>query len=445
MSTTHLILNSEAKLNTFLHLAAILFDHQIKLVLSWPEARPWGSLMLSDQREQGRKLVLDAIRKTGRVARIDLARTTGISQATVTSITGELLREGLIEEVPRDDTGREGRRGRPRIDLKPRGEAHVVAGMKIAHLSISVVFLDYEGRELGDFETDVDEESYTEDDFATLVSATLIQAANSCKVDVESVSALGLGLSGVVDVEGGVVYWSPSLSSRNVRLQDALADRLSVPVFIDNDANLVAVAERDFGVGKDASNFVVLTIENGVGMGIILDGALYRGSRGCGAEFGHTKVQLDGALCRCGQRGCLEAYVADYALLREAAVSGLVNENDPPDVRLRALIDAAADGHSTARSIVERASRMFAMGLANVVNMFDPDTIIISGERMRFDFLYADNVLESIRDSIVQVDAEPPKILIHKWGGLMWAKGAAAHAIDGVTDLALKGLGTHAE
>jgi predicted NBD/HSP70 family sugar kinase len=401
--------------------------------------------MLSDQREQGRKLVLDAIRKSGRVARIDLARATGISQATVTSITGELLREGLIEEVPREDTEQEARRGRPRIDLKPRGVAHIVAGMKIAHLSISVVFLDYEGQELGAFETDIEKESYDEGDFAALVSNTLTEAANSCDVDAARVSALGLGLSGIVDVERGIVYWSPSLSSRNVRLEQALVDELSVPVFIDNDANLVAVAERAFGVGKDASNFVVLTIENGVGMGIILDGELYRGSRGCGAEFGHTKVQLDGALCRCGQRGCLEAYVADYALLREATVSGLVSENDPPDVRLRKLINAAASGHGTARSIVDRASRMFAMGLANVVNMFDPDLIIISGERMRFDFLYADSVLESIRDSIVQIDAEPPKILIHKWGDQMWAKGAAAHAIDGVTDLALKRLSANAE
>lgn len=400
--------------------------------------------MLSDQREQGRKIVLDAIRRSGRIARVDLARDTGISQATVTTITGELLRKGLIDEVPRDVPEAEARRGRPRIDLKPRGAAHIVAGMKVAHLAASIVFLDFEGRELASYETPLDSAVYEVDAFARAVISALKRACENVGIAFGDLSALGLGLAGVIDVEQGFVHWSPTLAERNVSIERIFAAHLSIPVFADNDANLVAIAEQSFGYGKGVSDFIVLTVENGVGMGIVLNGELYRGTRGCGAEFGHTKVQLDGALCRCGQRGCLEAYVADYALLREASISGIVNDTMPRDARMRALVDAAGSGNRTAGTILDRAARMFAMGLANMVNVLDPELVIISGERMRFDFLYADSVLESIRESTVQIDAEPPKILIHKWGHLMWAKGAAAFAINGVADMALRELAENA-
>ena len=178
-------------------------------------------------------------------------------------------------------------------------------------------------------------------------------------------------------------------------------------------------------------------------MGIVLGDELYRGTRGCGAEFGHIKVELDGALCRCGQRGCLEAYVADYALLREAAVA--TDLSGSGDARsLDALFEAAKNGDAIAQSIFRRAGRIFAMGLANLVNIFDPQLIILSGERMQYDYLYADEVIESIRESIVQIDLPPPDIQIHKWGDQMWAKGAAAFAIEGVAKIALENLANNA-
>ncbi|HAD29624.1 MAG TPA: sugar kinase, partial [Rhodobacteraceae bacterium] len=156
-------------------------------------------------------------------------------------------------------------------------------------------------------------------------------------------------------------------------------------------------------------------------------------------EFGHIKVQLDGALCRCGQRGCLEAYVADYALLREAHLL-----NDSADIsadqKIEQLLKRAQDGDALASNIVSRAGRMFAMGLANIVNIFDPEVIILAGERMQFDHLYADEVLNSIKSLIVQVDQSPPEVMVHKWDDLMWAKGAAAYALEGVEESAVNAI-----
>ena len=211
---------------------------------------------------------------------------------------------------------------------------------------------------------------------------------------------------------------------------------MGVPTYLDNDANLVAMAEKTFGLGRGRSDFIVVTIEAGVGMGIILGGEIYRGTRGCGAEFGHTKVQLEGALCRCGQRGCLEAYVAEYALLREADTA--LGPDTTLSGQIARLLEAAKAGDPTAASIVSRAGRMFAMGLANIVNIFDPELIILAGEQMQFDYLYADEVIAEMRKSIVQVDAAPPEVVIHKWGNLMWARGAAAYALEFVQERAAR-------
>lgn len=389
-----------------------------------------------DQGGLGRRIIIDSIRRAGRVSRADLADMTGISRPTVTTVTAELMRAGLIEELSNANGQRAGR-GRPRVELALRGAARLVAGIKVASRSLSVALMDLGGEIKGELEVPLERTELSVDELVVAIQGALARAVKNAGYAPQDLSAIGIGLAGFVDAEQGFVHWTPSLSVRNISLGKLLTTRLGCPVFLDNDANLVAVAEQYFGEGRDYSDFLVVTIESGVGLAVVLNNRIFRGTRGCGAEFGHTKVHLDGALCRCGQRGCLEAYVADYALLREAAVSSNLSEDGPPEQRVLKLLEAANKGDPTAQSIVNRAGRIFAMGLANLVNIFDPQLIILSGERMQFEHLYAEEVIESIQNSIVQVDAPAPKIVIHRWGDLMWARGAAAYAINGVVDIAV--------
>jgi predicted NBD/HSP70 family sugar kinase len=153
-------------------------------------------------------------------------------------------------------------------------------------------------------------------------------------------------------------------------------------------------------------------------------------------ELGHTKVQLDGALCRCGQRGCLEAYIADYALAREAttALNRPTTDTLSINALLESLYDHAKAGNATARSIFRRAGRYLAVGLSNVVNLFDPELIILSGERMRYDYLYAAETLAEMDNLAIHSGRPLPKIEIHAWGDLLWAHGAAALALSVVSE-----------
>ena len=389
------------------------------------------------QREQGRHILLREIERRGPIPRIDLSQNTGISRATVTTVTAELLRDGLIEEIPRDTESATGmKRGRPRVDLKIASGAHLVAGIKVSGHSISLMLVDFEGTQIAELEVPFLDGPTSCVRLTEQIAHALDGLTALVGKAVHDLSGIGVGLSGVVDAANGTVYWSPSLKERNINLRDKLNLELGVPTFLDNDANLVAMAEKTFGLGRDHSDFIVVTIESGVGMGLVINGQIYRGTRGCGAEFGHTKVQLEGALCRCGQRGCLEAYVADYALVREAASIGFLDLDQPIENRVSRLLTAAKDGDPTAKTIVDRAGRMFALGLANLVNVFDPQLIILAGEQMQFDHLYAKDVIEDMRKSIVQIDKPPPDVVIHKWDNLMWARGAAAYALDFVLDMA---------
>ena len=390
---------------------------------------------LSDTARPLRQQIFERVRAAGQMARVQLAKELCISPATVTTLTSELIDTGLLEEVQtrrESDTGR----GRPAVALQVRPGTRHVVGIKLSDREHTAVLVDFAGNMLAG-------ESIARTPGAMGLEGILEAAENLLErvctkggVSRESIQALGLGVPGFVDCERGVVHWSPVLSQRHVALQAALRHRLGLTVFIDNDANLVTLAELWFGAGRRLSDFAVVTIEHGVGMGFVINHRIYRGSRGMGMELGHTKVQLDGALCRCGQRGCLEAYVADYALVREAqtALNLPLGEMQSVGVMLESLFDHAKAGNSAARSIFRRAGRYLAVGLSNIVNLFDPALIILSGERMRYDYLYATETLAEMHEMMLDTGRDAPQIETHAWGDLLWAHGAAALALHEMTE-----------
>jgi predicted NBD/HSP70 family sugar kinase len=394
---------------------------------------------LSESMRPLRQQVFERVRAAGHMPRVQVAKELGVSPASVTTITSELIELGLIEEVPVLRDTSETARGRPPVALGVRAEAHVVVGMKLSDREHTAVVVDFAGNLIA---SDSVPREPTPSDPETLLDASealLDRVTAKAGVARGAISWVGIGVPGFVDSASGHVFWSSVLNVRSFDLARAVADRLGLPVSIDNDANLVALAELWFGAGREMADFAVVTIEHGLGMGLVLNHRLYRGGQGVGMELGHTKVQLDGALCRCGQRGCLEAYVADYALAREAttALNWMHKDGQSMQVLLESLYDHAKAGNVAARSIFRRAGRYLAVGLANVVNLFDPALIILSGERMRYDYLYAADTLAEMERLVLNTGRPPPPIEVHAWGDMLWAHGAAALALSAVTEATL--------
>ncbi len=393
---------------------------------------------LSETSRPLRQQVFERVRSAGLIARVQVAKDLGVSPASVTTITSELIEAGLIEEVAAPREGESGR-GRPAVALGVRAEAHLVAGMKLSDREHTAVIVDFAGRLVAN---DTIPRRPGAMDLGSLLDAgeaLLDRVCAKAGIARSGLSAVGMGVPGFVDRTEGMVLWSPVLLERPVPLAATATARFGLQVHIDNDANMVTLAELWFGAGRALSDFAVVTIEHGVGMGFVINHRIYRGSRGLGMELGHTKVQLDGALCRCGQRGCLEAYIADYALAREAttALNWTHKDSHSVGVLLESLYDHAKAGNTAARSIFRRAGRYLAVGLSNVVNLFDPELIILSGERMRYDYLYAADTLAEMEALMLDTGRPAPRIEIHAWGDLLWAHGAAALALSAVTEAAL--------
>jgi predicted NBD/HSP70 family sugar kinase len=393
---------------------------------------------LSETMRPLRQQVFDRIRAAGLIPRVQLSKELGVSPASVTTLTSELIDMGLIEEVAASRDGDSGR-GRPAVALGVRADAHHVAGLKISDRDTSAVIVDFAGNLIADYHAPRRPVALSLSETLDITEALLDAVCAKAGMARHVLSGVGIAMPGYIDSLAGTVIWSSILREREVPLAAAISARLGLQVQIDNDANLCALAELWFGAGRSRSDFAVVTIEHGVGMGLVINHRLYRGAQGLGMELGHTKVQLDGALCRCGQRGCLEAYVADYALAREAttALDWTYKGGQSMIVLLESLYDHAKAGNQSARSIFNRAGRYLALGLANVVNLFDPALIILSGERMRFDYLYAEDTLAEMKAHVLNTGRPMPPIEIHAWGEMLWAHGAAALALSTVSETRL--------
>lgn len=372
--------------------------------------------------------VLTEIRLRRETSRVDLARVLNLSATTVSAVVAELVEQGLIQET--HAMASQGR-GRPKMQVSLNASARYVAGAKLNTGSVTVSVLNFVGEVLADTVVPVAGHPIAADMLRDALRTGFDHAVVKAGLQVHQIRGIGLAVPGFVERETGFCHWCPLLKDGALDLTSVLQPALPCPLVIDNDANLATLAELWFGHGRKHRDFIVVTIEHGVGMGVVIDGQVYRGARGLGAEFGHTKVQVDGGLCRCGQRGCLEAYVADFALVREAeaALQGRALPSEPG-----ALIDLLADraraGEAAAVSIFGRAGRMLGLGLGNLLNLFDPGVIVLAGERMRNFDLMQTALEETLRASALRTDRPAVELAVHRWGDGLWARGAGALAVE---------------
>lgn len=377
--------------------------------------------------------VLREIRLRGQTTRVDLASALNLSPATVTAVVGALFDSELILEEKAPATPG---RGRPRVLISLNPDAHYVAGAKLNDRSLTTAILNFKGEIIAEAAAPFSARAIDGDLLKDKVDEALDAALAAAGLSEDRIDAYGMGIPGFVETDTALCHWSPILTGAPVDVGALLRQRLTCPIFVDNDANLVTLAELWFGLGREERNFLVVTVEHGVGLGVVIDGRLYRGARGLGAEFGHTKVQIDGALCRCGQRGCLEAYVADFALRREAstALEGDVTGFSRAEVLDRLAAEARA-GKEIPASIYRRAGRMLGLGLANLVNLFDPALIVLAGERIRNYPLIAEEVERTLAENAIVVARPGAPLAVHRWGDGLWARGAGALALDGLMSM----------
>jgi glucokinase len=257
-----------------------------------------------------------------------------------------------------------------------------------------------------------------------------------------SVDAVGIGIPCLIDTERGIAVTSTHLPIADVPFRDLLAERIGLPVFVDNDANAAMLAEWRFGAAAGVRDGVLLTLGTGIGGGLVIGGALQRGSQGAGAELGHMVVQADGPRCHgnCPNRGCLEAVASGTALAREAA---LIAVRQPQSGLGRALAagrtisgplvtELAHDGDAAAIDALRTIGRWLGVGVANLVNMLNPEVVVIGGGVIAAGDLLLEPARAVVAERALSPSKEHARILPARFGAESGMLGAATLAFDGL-------------
>lgn len=366
-----------------------------------------------------RSHVLNTIKTYGPIGRADIARQTGLSPATVTSISAKLISQDLVLEKSAGDSSG----GRPPILLVINPKGGYVVGIKLTETHAVCALTDLEAMIIAKSSMQLSghEPVQVVEDLARMVLSFIREQ----KIAKKQLLGVGVGLAGIIDAEDGILRQSPIYGWDNVPLRSMFQSKLHIPVYIENDVNTLTLTERWFGHGQGVDNFLTVTVGRGVGLGIVANGQFYRGQNGGAGEFGHITINPQGPLCACGKHGCLEAYVGDPGLIRSAQEAAAQGELSTTVQNLDELLALAQAGNIVAIRIFEQAGRILGLGIANLVNLFNPKKIIISGEGTREgDFLFIP-MKESIQQNTMPGLFDPNTVQIAPWGDDAWARGAA--------------------
>ena len=339
-------------------------------------------------RELNRLRVVDALRRAGTASRTDLARMTGISRTTVATLVSDLQARGLIVETP-DARAKPSGRGRPPVLLRLDAAAGAALGVDFGHRHVRVAVADLSSTVLAESLVELDVDSAPEDalDAAAELASDVVAYAG---LDGTKIIGAGVALSAPIDRHKGVQGSTVLPNWAGIRAGEELSRRLEIPVELDNDANLGALAEVSFGAGRGLSDVVYVMMSAGVGAGLVLGGRLYHGATGIAGELGHVQVRPDGAVCRCGSRGCLETVASTGAIL------SLLRPTHGADLTLGATLELVAQGDLPARRVVNDAGRAVGRALADLCNYLNPAAIVVGGELS----LAGDALLDGVREEI---------------------------------------------
>ena len=268
---------------------------------------------------------------------------------------------------------------------------------------------------------------------------TILSVADSLRHEGRP-AAVGVGAAGMVDFGAGVMVSAPNLVWRHVPIRDLVARHTGLPCLLDNDANTAAWGEFRLGAGRGRRHVLVVTVGTGIGGGIIADGALYRGAHGFAAEIGHVIVEPDGPVCGCGNRGCWEQVASGRALDRLGAEAALSDPGSAiarlaagEEVRGRHVTRAAADGDPQARRILGQVGRRLGEGIAGLVNILDPEIVVVGGGVAEAGDLLLGPAREAFVGAVEDPAGRPPvPLLPAALGNDAGAIGAALLALQEV-------------
>ncbi len=375
-------------------------------------------------REMNQNMLLNLVRAHAPISRVQLKHLSGLSAGTIFGITTELIEQGLLTEIGvAESTG-----GRKAGLLEIYPDGGYVLGIDLREYHITGAVLNLHGNIVYE-ETWPARLRNNADGAIDIIARGVETFIAHSGIPREKLLGLGCGVSGPVNAQTGTNIDSWILNWHNVELSGPLNECLHMPVFVDNSVNCFASYQKLYGIGRPYRNFLLVTLGRGLGMAIVINGDLFRGAQGMGAEFGHIPFDVNGRRCECGNQGCLEAYVGDcgiFTTYRELSASPLAhNDWDIDPAIVDDLFMQAQQGDALARRAFELTGAYLGIGIATLVNLFNPESIILfNGNGPRADMLLPAMKETMQRSLFSQLGSHLNVILEENFVGMSWARGA---------------------
>jgi predicted NBD/HSP70 family sugar kinase len=382
-----------------------------------------------DLRKRSRAAVLRLLLLDGTATRVGLAAQTGVSAATVSNVVGDLLAEGLIVEGGVEESGG----GRPRTELHVNPDAGRVVGVDLSERSLVVGLFDLALRPIDQVTAPVRAAKSPPAEVAARLDEAIDDLLGRQTGEV-LLRGVGIGVPGVVEHAPGPVVHAQVLNWDGVQFGQLLADR-GAPVIVDNAAKALTRAEMWFGAARHVRHAIVVLLTTEVGAGVIADGEIYHGVRGSAAEWGHTKVEVRGRKCRCGARGCLEAYVGARAVM--ANWRGIAAGPAPraPKAAIAGWLDAVRSGDRGALSVLADVVDVLGAGLGDLVNLYNPEKILIGGWLgKRIGSVALDRIDRAMRANALDAPAAEVSLELCRVESYAVARGAAIFPVERVIE-----------
>ncbi|MER9688194.1 ROK family protein [Mesorhizobium sp. M0139] len=383
-----------------------------------------------DLRRRNRAMVISAVRRAGQPSRTEIAATTGLSHSTISAISSDLIQEGILIEGKPGETGAL-KRGRPQVGLGLNPEAAAVMTVVLSLNFLSVTVIDYAGHVVAEEQRRLDTLTKPRDELIGECVAIVRRRLEDPDLDVQSIARIAMGIQGITDSQARAMLWSPITPLTDIAFADMLEAEFGIPATMENDCNMMAVALQWRQPERYRDNFIAILLSHGIGMGLVLKGELFTGTHSSGGEFGHMIHRPGGALCRCGRRGCVEAYAGNYAIWRSAK---MMSEDAEPvdigDADMRALAARARETDGPEREAYRRAGEALGFGLGSLFALIDPAPVAMVGvSAAAFDLIEP-----ALREAIAQTaggqhsksisfDTEPNELPLIREGCAMRALG----------------------
>ncbi|SHM77766.1 ROK family transcriptional regulator [Actinacidiphila paucisporea] len=369
--------------------------------------------------------VVRAVRLAGSLTQAEIARSTGLSAATVSNIVRELRDNGTVQVTPTSSGGRRAR------SVALSGDAGIVVGVDFGHSHLRVAVGNLAHQVLAEQSEPIDVDASASQGFdrAEQLVARLVESTG---ISADKVLGVGLGVPGPIDVESGALGSTailPGWSGINPRQE--MSDRLGVPVQVDNDANLGALGELVWGGGRGVKDLAYIKVASGVGAGLVIDGRIYRGPGGTAGEIGHITLDESGPVCRCGNRGCLETFTAARYVLE------LLRGSHGEGLTVPRMVQLAREGDPGCRRVTGDVGRHIGMGVASLCNLLNPSRIVLGGDLAEAGELVLGPIRESVSRYAIPSAAQRLSVVPGALGARAEVLGALALVLSEMGDSTL--------